>query len=323
VTNDALGNYVVATPLLQMLKAKYADGILHYYGGTRTQELWSQDPAVDWGFPLFGSEPSAAVRAGREALDGQEYDLIVNVESLPWAKAFSAAMAAGDTFVSGPCLSADGRGELSFGDDERARLWGDQDWISSDLTEKYAVMQSGFIGEIFCRLAYLNGSIPSYRVAQADPGQAVPDVLIATSASLPEKLWPVQSWMDALRWVRERGLTAGLLGAKPSSQKQFWKGASDEDELVTSGLVEDLRGQFSLPQVVGALAKANAVLTLDNGILHLAAATPTPTVGLFRRGIHRLWAPPAPNVAVLTAPEGGAVADIRVDEATGALARAL
>ena len=103
---------------------------------------------------------------------------------------------------------------------------------------------------------------------------------------------------------------AGLLGAPVSQQAQHWKGASAEDELVGDGLAIDLRGAFSLPQVVGALGAAKAVLTLDNGILHLAAATSTPTVGLYRHGIHRLWAPPAPNVTVLTAGEGNPVSAI-------------
>ena len=44
--------------------------------------------------------------------------------------------------------------------------------------------QSGFIGEIFCRLAYLEGPIPSYRIPSAEPPIEVPPLLIATSASL-------------------------------------------------------------------------------------------------------------------------------------------
>jgi ADP-heptose:LPS heptosyltransferase len=68
------------------------------------------------------------------------------------------------------------------------------------------------------------------------------------------------------------------------------------------------------------LGAAKAVLTLDNGILHLAAATTTPTVGLYRYGIHRLWAPPAPNLTVLTSGDGRRVADIEPDVVVRALA---
>jgi len=124
--------------------------------------------------------------------------------------------------------------------------------------------------------------------------------------------------MEAVTQLRKRGLSVGLLGAKPSTQKGFWKGSSAEDDLVDAGLVEDLRGRYSLPQVAGVLASARQVLTLDNGIMHLAAATDTPTVGLFRRGIHRLWTPPNGNVAVVL-PPGDTVEDIEVDRALGAM----
>jgi ADP-heptose:LPS heptosyltransferase len=65
------------------------------------------------------------------------------------------------------------------------------------------------------------------------------------------------------------------------------------------------------------------VITIDNGILHLAAATGTPTVGLFRHGIHRLWAPPFANLTVLTPGEKKAVAEIPVQVVQEAIFHAL
>ncbi|MER3496949.1 MAG: hypothetical protein C4321_07790, partial [Chloroflexota bacterium] len=58
-----------------------------------------------------------------------------------------------------------------------------------------------------------------------------------------------------------------------------------------------------------ALAQARAVLTIDNGIMHVAAATPVPIVALFRAGIRALWSPPVPNLLAL---EGSPVASIPV-----------
>jgi ADP-heptose:LPS heptosyltransferase len=165
--------------------------------------------------------------------------------------------------------------------------------------------------------------LPSYRVPTADPGRSVPDVLIATAASLPEKLWDYAKWIDAIRSLMACGLGVGLLGAPPKEQSAHWKGADSENALVGEGLAEDLRGAFTLPQVVGALAKARTVLTLDNGILHLAVAAGTPTIGLFRHGIHRLWAPPSPCLTVLTPGPDRAVAEISLESALSALRRHL
>jgi len=78
-----------------------------------------------------------------------------------------------------------------------------------------------------------------------------------------------------------------------------------------------------LPAVAGALARAKAVLTLDNGILHMAAAAGAPTVGLFRHGIHRLWAPPVAGLTVLTAGEGKPVSEIQPERVIEAVRLAL
>ena len=149
------------------------------------------------------------------------------------------------------------------------------------------------------------------------------DVLISTAASLPEKLWPLNHWAEATNRISKMGLKVGLLGAKPSDQARYWTGESDETKLLTFGSVMDLRGKYTLPQVVGALKNAKAVLTLDNGILHLAVAAQTPTVGLYRYGIHRLWAPPSDRLTILTPGEGNPVSVISVDRVIEALERAL
>ena len=316
VSNDAIGNYVVLTPLIQMLHAELSPWRLDYYSGTRTREFWKADDRIDFGFPLHGSDPREAAKV---ALDKGPYDLVVNVEQSVWAKGFTALLAGEDGQVVGPCVDAAGRKELPFQDDERGRLWEDKRWIADDLPAQYPFLRSGFIGEIFARLCYLQGDLPPYQVPSEEPFGAVPEVLVATAASLPEKLWPIEKWKALLGGL---GRPAGLLGAKPSAQKAFWKGAGLEEELVESGLLQDLRGEFSLPEVAGALAKARLVVTIDNGILHLAVAAGTPTVGLFRHGIHRLWAPPSPSLHAITPGEGGEVADISVATVLEACRRA-
>jgi ADP-heptose:LPS heptosyltransferase len=143
----------------------------------------------------------------------------------------------------------------------------------------------------------------------------VPDVLIACSASLEEKLWPADGWLAAVEWLGARGLEVGLLGAAPSTQRQKWQGAGIEDEILTRSPVLDLRGRWTLPQVAGAIERCRLVLTLDNGILHIAAAVGGPIVGLYRAGIHRLWAPPVRDLSALWPSRSDApVASIPVED---------
>lgn len=316
--NDAIGNFVMATPLLQLLRAERSPSRIDYFGGTRTGELQASSDLFDRSYELLGSSPKQ-IRAILD--DAGPYDLLVNLESTAFSKSIAALLAQEDSLVAGPCVGPGGRGDLPFADDDRGKLWGDQRWIAEDLTQRYPFLRSGFIAEIFCRLCFLEGPLPDYRVPKADPGRDVPDILIATAASLPQKLWDYGKWLEAIRALRTRGLSVGLLGAPAKEQAAHWKGADAEGVLVGDELAEDLRGAFTLPQVVGALARTKAVFTLDNGILHLAVAAGTPTVGLFRHGIHRLWAPPSPCLAVLTPGEGREVVEITVESALSALRR--
>lgn len=311
ITNDALGNYVVATPLMQMLRAKYPEGVIHYFGGTRTTELSERAPWFDVSVSFYGSEPRALISGLARAA---AYDLVINVENSPWASCLAAILAGQDGFVCGPCLSDDGRAEMPYGVDLRGELWRDTEWLARSICATYPFLATGFIGEIFVRLAYLDGPVPRYSLPADDPGRPVPDVLISTAASLSKKLWPPEKWVRLLQELRQRGLTIGLVGAKPMDQSKFWQGAGDEQRIITDGGAEDLRGVMSLPQVVGALSQCRQVVTIDNGVLHLACATETPVVGLFRNGIHRLWAPPSPNLTVLEPGEGNDVASLSVEQ---------
>lgn len=315
VANDAIGNFVVSTPLLQMLRAAHAPASLDYYGGTRTWELIQASDLIDHGVPLHGLEPKHIARALAEE---RPYDLVFNQEATATAKFAAAALAGENGYVCGPSVGPGGRGDLPFSEDERGRLWADPKWIASDLRGRYPILGSPHIAEIFCRLAWLEGPVPGYRVPQEDPRRTVPETLVAAAASLSDKLWPFEKWRDTLASLPSK---AGLLGAPPAKQKEFWKGDDAEQRLVDEGLVEDLRGAFSLPQVVGALARARRVLTLDNGIMHLACAAGTPTVALFRHGIHRLWAPPQGRLVPVVAQEGKDVASIPTSEVVGALAQ--
>jgi ADP-heptose:LPS heptosyltransferase len=328
VANDAIGNFVITSPLAQMLAARHRPARLDLFSGSRAMELAAASPLWTHSFAPFGAAPSDATGPLPSGLP--TYDLVVNVEWAPWAKALAGRLSESRTLVCGPATGADGV-DLPFGTDARAALWNDRAWIAPDLAQRYPFLRTGWIGEIFCRLAYLDGDVPPYRVPESDPapalaqrGQdAVPDVLVACSASLPEKLWPFESWEQALVAVRDGGFRAGLLGAPRRNQGAFWQGADAEDRLVDAGLVSDLRGAFTLPQVVGALARARAVLTLDNGIMHLAAAARTPTVALFREGIHRLWSPPSDRLHAIVPDAGAPVLAIPAQAVTEALAKLL
>ena len=310
LANDALGNVAVCTPLAQAFRRDGPAGIVDFYGGERTREIEeaSVGELFSWRTSALGIPFSQAVQAGlNRSKEVGGSDLVLNIEMGPALKALAAAL--GPVYVCGPSLTESGRAEMPFGEDDRGDLWRDKAWVAEDLTATYPFLRSPFIGEIFFRLAYREGDLPRYKFPQEEPPFQTPPILIATGASLPEKLWPVSKWREFLQGIDGE---VGLLGAPPKRQAEFYHASDSEDSLVAEGLVTDLRGKLTLPQVVGALAKARTVVTIDNGILHFAAANDVPTVGLYRPEIVRLWAPPNPNLIALT-PANGAVESITVN----------
>lgn len=317
--NDAIGNFVVTTPLLQMLRDRYPNAELAYFGGERTAELEKASDLANTYVQLLGAQNQVALL---NEWTGWA-DLTINVEQTALTKVASALVVNEEGFVCGPAMGLGGRGDFPFAPDQRGDLWRDKQWISESLTATYPFLRSGFIGELFCRLAYLDGPIPGYKLPETEPDFDVPDVIVSASASLPEKLWPFEKWSAVLHQLRGTGRTIGLVGAKPAEGAKHWKGGEAEQQMVDEGLVRDLRGRVSLPGVVGVLSKAELVLTIDNGILHLACGTVTPTVGLYRFGIHRLWAPPKSNLLVVHPGSDVNVHEIPVNSVWEAIERAL
>jgi ADP-heptose:LPS heptosyltransferase len=132
----------------------------------------------------------------------------------------------------------------------------------------------------------------------------------------------VNKWLALVQQLWAGGNSVGLLGASPLVQNAFWKGGSAEEELLANSALIDLRGWLTLPEVAGAIARAKLVVTLDNGIMHLAATTSTPTVALFRHGIHRLWCPPSESVRAVVAMPNQTVAEISLEAVWKAIADA-
>ena len=84
IVNDAIGNWVMATPLLTMLRSEFKPGRLDVFCGARTAEFQSASKLADSSYNLHGlSQPEFLQLMGEKR--GQ-YQLIVNLESAGIAK---------------------------------------------------------------------------------------------------------------------------------------------------------------------------------------------------------------------------------------------
>jgi ADP-heptose:LPS heptosyltransferase len=301
---DAIGDFVVVTPLLRGLREKYPGCTIDYLSGERTRDLEAASPLIDARFSVFG-DPEALRRlpawvAAREAAAGP-YDLAINCDFHPLLAVVTRLLA--PRYVVGRCLGPDLRDDLPRAPGKVHQLH-DEYWAAPDLLERYGdVLTSPFIGEILCRLAFVTTDFHRTTVPATPPPAPVPDVLIATGGRRPAKLWPAAHWRAVIAWCAAQGLTVGLLGDRPAAQAAVYHAGALEAELLRTTPLVDLRGRFRLPEVAGALQRARACVSVDNGIMHLAYSVGTPTIAIFGASPWWLWTPRVPHLQVVTPPE--------------------
>jgi len=305
-----VGNFVVSTPVLQGLKARFPGAVIGFVGSEITVDFEAAHPAIDWRHSWDDPSPGAGLAlqqalAARIAQHGP-VALALNLDGfnpvtcslVPWLA---------PTYVAGGSLTANLRRSLPWGDEPQQRFLADPDWDSPVFLARYqGIFSSNYIAELFCQLAYVSEycdptaiSLPS-----SEPPFAVPDLLIHCTTARSAKLWPFQSWRQVIQHCARNGWSVGLVGSPPAAQKEAYNAGDGEEQLLASTALIDLRGRTSLIQLAGACAKAKAVISVDAGPLHIAAAVGTPTLAIVGNDQNlvgasplRLWLPRCANVS--------------------------
>jgi heptosyltransferase-2 len=117
-----------------------------------------------------------------------------------------------------------------------------------------------------------------------------PAVALGPGSVGPSKRW---SWYaEAAKLLAERGLEVWVIGGP--GEKAL------AEEIVAAGgpRVRDLTGT-DLRNGVVAMAAAGVAVTNDSGLMHIAAAAGTPTIGIFGPTSPHLWGPLNPLAATI------------------------
>lgn len=316
-SSDKVGNFVVITPLLRGLRRKYPDCVIDFFGGEITRDFEEACPHIDARCSLYGGEPGGflgrltAFLIARRAEAGP-YALAINCDEFSELN-LVVVTAVAPRYIAGGALTSDFRRRLPRRDDPVDRLLADDDWNGADFVARHApLVGSNYIGEIFCRLARLDGThTDPFRteVPTAPPPFVPPDVLLHVTTTRGAKLWPVANWAAVAAWCAARGLSVGLLGHRAEIERRLYNAGGDEDWLVANAPVADLRGETKLTELAGVFAGARAAVCVDAGPMHIAAAVGCPTVAVF--GVDadgdgasplRLWAPRGPHFHLALSP---------------------
>ena len=119
-----------------------------------------------------------------------------------------------------------------------------------------------------------------------------PVVTLAPGAVGPGKAWPPAHYAELSRALAGEGVEVWVLGG-PNEK------AIAADIVKAGGAeVKDLTGN-DLRDAIIAMTIADAAVTNDSGLMHIAAALNTPTIAIFGPTSPRLWSPLNPLAAIL------------------------
>jgi heptosyltransferase-2 len=117
-----------------------------------------------------------------------------------------------------------------------------------------------------------------------------PVVAFAPGAVGPSKRWPSGSYAALTRRLLADGLAVWVLGGPDEKPLAA--------EIVSATDARDLTGH-DLRDAILALASASAAVSNDSGLLHVAAALGTPSIGIFGPTSPWHWAPLNPLAATM------------------------
>ena len=141
-----------------------------------------------------------------------------------------------------------------------------------------------------------------------------PVLAICPSASMPYKVWPGGRFGELVKRLTAPG------GAMAGARVAIFGGPGDEAAaapihaaLPNAGLI-DFTGQLGLMDVAACLQRVRLFIGNDSGLMHMAAAMQTPTLGLFGPSDERRYGPYGRHCAIVRGQTGFAEIDAAFDD---------
>ncbi len=126
-----------------------------------------------------------------------------------------------------------------------------------------------------------------------------PLVALGPTANWAGKVWPPERFVELFR---------SLEAIMPSARPVVFAGPGDTERALAAPVLAglpgaiDLAGRLTLPEAAACLAQCRLFVGNDSGLMHLAAASGTPTLGLFGPTQATEYAPAGRRARAVVAP---------------------
>jgi heptosyltransferase-3 len=110
--------------------------------------------------------------------------------------------------------------------------------------------------------------------------------VLHASPKFPYKMWTLDGWCEAGRWLQNKGLQLVLTGGLDADERAYVGAIAAQ----LPGAL-NLAGKVSLAETACLLAQARLYIGPDTAVTHLATAVGTPTIALFGPSDPVKWGP--------------------------------
>jgi ADP-heptose:LPS heptosyltransferase len=124
-----------------------------------------------------------------------------------------------------------------------------------------------------------------------------PVIALGPTANWDGKIWPAERFAELFQALQANNIRAAIFAGPGEAE-----GARAAPLLAALPGALHFIGNLTLPEVAACLKRCTLFIGNDSGLMHLAAATGIPTLGLFGRSRAAEYAPAGARAAFIAAP---------------------
>jgi lipopolysaccharide heptosyltransferase II len=290
---SSIGDIILTTPLLRVLKARYPECEVHYITRKEFSELLRDDPLVDRLISIDVAGGRSAMRALNLELMEQRYDAVLDLHNNFRSRILRNGLSSRLHVVDKRSLRRLLLTQLhvnTFGEItpvperyiETARRYG----IHSDA-----------LGP---RLHPTEAQRASARIKLREAGADLVEYSIGLCPGAMHftKRWPEEYFVELARLLTTRGERLLLFGGSQDNA------IAEAIRRTAPPSINDLTGRLSLMETAAAMERCRVIVANDSGLMHMATAVQRPVIAIFGNTVREFGFFPYNSPAVILETNG-------------------
>lgn len=282
-----LGDVILSTPAVRALKSAYPEAAIHMLVVPATEAVARGNPYIDKviAYDKRGKHKDLLqLWALIKSLRAERYDLAVAMNFA--VRGALVAWASGARYRLGYDAQHAARFLTHVASSSRAA-------ICHETENHLKLLETIGIKSADTALEYrLDPKAAESLEAKIKIEKRRPLVLLCPFGRHPLNSWTVSGYAELVRRLAEVA-SCILIGG------QAEKAGLEEINAGARNVASVLAGALSIGELVALIARADLLVTVDTGPLHLAGAVGTPVLGLFGRSDYRIWGPRGPHDVIV------------------------